>query len=304
MKKKSLVLALALTGLALAGCNDQTSQTPDSEESESSLPSQSTPSGDTESSESSPIESSETDSDSQTSSSSPSESEVESGDSSESSDSSSDSSSEDSTDSSSSSDSTSSSSEEPDKPVVVGDVTFDGVGNATIKAGQYFDVFAGVTAHDTNEADLTDRIVCKGHVDYGVPGSYELVYEIPTSGEPAIARRTVLVESGPIPAEEARNRAYGEEKTNVLGEASYLQGGANPTVTYNDPQTGQSSVKPITRSPEATNLPIVATTFPPSTTARCRPTPGIRASSTAITAGPPGRRPTRWFLGPTPTASP
>ena len=263
MKNKSLVLALALTGLALAGCGEKTSQIPDSEESESSLPSQSTPSGDTESSESSPIESSETDSDSQTSSSSQSESEVESGDSTESSDSSSSedstdsSSSEDSTDSSSSSsssDSTSSSSEEPDEPVVVGDVAFDGVGNATIKAGQYFDVFEGVTAHDTNEADLTDRIVCKGHVDYGVPGSYELVYEIATSGEPAIARRTVLVESGPIPAEEARNRAYGEEKTNVLGEASYLQGGANPTVTYNNPQTGQSSIKPITRSPEATNL--------------------------------------------------
>ena len=171
MKKKSLVLALALTGLALAGCNDPAPQSSDSEESESSLPSQSTPSGDTESSESSPIESSETDSDSQTSSSSPSESEVESGDSAESSDSSSDSSSEDSTDSSSSSssssDSTSSSSEEPNEPVVVGDVTFDGVGNATIKAGQYFDVFEGVTAHDTNEADLTDRIVCKGHVNYG-----------------------------------------------------------------------------------------------------------------------------------------
>mgnify|MGYP002783160877 FL=1 len=67
-------------------------------------------------------------------------------------------------------------------------------GNTEIEKGSDFDDFAGVSAFDAIEGDLTDRIQTSGSVNVNQAGSYTLVYTvINTYGESASAQRTVTV---------------------------------------------------------------------------------------------------------------
>ena len=141
-----------------------------------------------------------------------------------------------------------SSSDEPDVPVVAGEITFEGVSNKTIKVGQYFDVFEGVSAKDSNDADFTNRVRAIGNVNYGVAGSYQIKYEVQVGEDKYSTTRTITVENGTIPGQVARNRAYGELTNNEVGSGSYLSGGASaPTVSYKNPSNGQAQNNAIVR---------------------------------------------------------
>ena len=244
MKKKHIFWAMGVAALALAACNkvessssESTSKSDPEESSSTSRPTSSDGSHSSDTSEAPDVTTSSSEPDEgQDTDSTSSSSEPDGGE---------------DTDSTSSSDpdeSDETSSEEPDVPVVVGDITFSGVSNKTIKVGQYFDVFEGVTAKDTNDADFTNRVKAIGNVNYGVAGSYQIKYEVQVGEDKYSTTRTITVENGTIPGQVARNRYYGELTTNEVGSGSYLSGGESaPTVNYKNPETGLTQNNAIVR---------------------------------------------------------
>lgn len=73
---------------------------------------------------------------------------------------------------------------------------FDGVHDVTIPEGSEFDPFAGVTATDAEDGDLTDAVeVYSSDVDATTPGVYTVIYRVVDSaGFSVAATRTVTVE--------------------------------------------------------------------------------------------------------------
>lgn len=243
MKKKHIFWAMAAAVLALAACSKVESSSSEStskdDPAESSSTSRPDSAGDSQSSDTSKtpdVTTSSSEPDGGEDTDSTSSTEPDGGE---------------DTDSTSSSDpdeGDDTSSDEPDVPVVVGDITFSGVSNKTIKVGQYFDVFEGVTAKDSNDADFTNRVRAIGNVNYGVAGSYEVKYEVEVGEDKYSTTRTITVENGTIPGQVARNRSYGELTTNEVGSGSYLSGGAGaPTVNYKNPETGVEQKNAIVR---------------------------------------------------------
>ena len=66
-------------------------------------------------------------------------------------------------------------------------LTLDGW--STLELGQAFDPMAGVSAHDREDGDLTDRITISGAVDPDIPGIYTLTYRV-SDNNGGVAERT------------------------------------------------------------------------------------------------------------------
>ncbi|MBP0726468.1 DUF5011 domain-containing protein [Bacillus sp. RG28] len=62
-----------------------------------------------------------------------------------------------------------------EKPMIIGAI------DKTIKVGEAFDPFNGVTANDNIDGDLTSKILVTGTVDKNRPNSYSLVYSVANS---------------------------------------------------------------------------------------------------------------------------
>ena len=79
-----------------------------------------------------------------------------------------------------------------DKPVI------SGAEDTTIKFGSEFDKYAGVTATDTEDKDITSKIVVTGEVDVNVAGVYELKYSVTDlDGNTTTVIRKVTVKAKP-----------------------------------------------------------------------------------------------------------
>ncbi|MDM0612557.1 DUF5011 domain-containing protein, partial [Clostridium perfringens] len=75
-----------------------------------------------------------------------------------------------------------------DAPVI------SGTDNISIKEGDAFDPMAGVTATDTEDGNVTDKIKVEGSVDVNKPGKYELTYTVTDSdGNTTTVKRVVTV---------------------------------------------------------------------------------------------------------------
>ena len=59
-----------------------------------------------------------------------------------------------------------------DKPII------EGVEDITITQGDIFKELDGVTANDTEDGTITDRIIVSGVVETNIPGKYELIYSV------------------------------------------------------------------------------------------------------------------------------
>ncbi|MDU2492107.1 MAG: DUF5011 domain-containing protein, partial [Clostridium celatum] len=79
-----------------------------------------------------------------------------------------------------------------DKPVI------SGAEDITIEFGSEFDKYAGVTATDTEDKDITSKIVVTGEVDVNVAGVYELKYSVTDlDGNTTTVIRKVTVKAKP-----------------------------------------------------------------------------------------------------------
>ncbi|WP_415336262.1 immunoglobulin-like domain-containing protein, partial [Clostridium perfringens] len=75
-----------------------------------------------------------------------------------------------------------------DKPVI------SGADNISITEGTAFDPMAGVTATDTEDGNITNKVKVEGIVDSNKPGKYELTYTVTdTDGNTTIVKRVVTV---------------------------------------------------------------------------------------------------------------
>ena len=90
-------------------------------------------------------------------------------------------------------------------------------GSDTVPQGEPFNPLADVIALDSEDGDLTNKILLAGSVDIEHVGSYELTYSVTDSqGQTATAQRTVTV----IQAESSQPRILGANTTlTVTGEA-------------------------------------------------------------------------------------
>ena len=69
-----------------------------------------------------------------------------------------------------------------------------GTDNVSIKEGDTFDPMTGVTATDTEDGNVTDKIKVEGSVDVNKPGKYELTYTVTDSdGNTTTVKRVVTV---------------------------------------------------------------------------------------------------------------
>ena len=69
-----------------------------------------------------------------------------------------------------------------------------GTDNVSIKEGDAFDPMTGVTATDTEDGNVTDKIKVEGSVDVNKPGKYELTYTVTDSdGNTTTVKRVVTV---------------------------------------------------------------------------------------------------------------
>ncbi|HOI84616.1 MAG TPA: extracellular solute-binding protein [Acholeplasmataceae bacterium] len=93
--------------------------------------------------------------------------------------------------------------------------TISGVAAASIKIGEAFDPYAGVTANDAEDGNLTDEISVQGFVDNTEQGTYTLTYVVMDSAKNVTrVNRTVTV---------------------TVGEAPVFAGVGNVTVTFEQP---------------------------------------------------------------------
>lgn len=217
MKKSSLLLALSVSALLLAGCggkgsssSSSTGASSDSEASSSKGTSSTSKGG-----SSSTASSGNSSSSSGAGSSKSSDSSSQGGSSSSSSGSSSS--------SSSSASSSSSSSSSSSTPVPTGNVVFSGIENASSVLGHYFDPLQGVTASSENGVDLTSEIEVYGSVNYGVSGSYTLKYVVNADGMSGSVERVINVAAGTY-THPSRTRTDGADRTITLGSGSFRTG--------------------------------------------------------------------------------
>ncbi|MCX0402263.1 immunoglobulin-like domain-containing protein, partial [Clostridium perfringens] len=88
-----------------------------------------------------------------------------------------------------------------DAPVI------SGTDNISIKEGDAFDPMAGVTATDTEDGNVTDKIKVEGSVDVNKPGKYELTYTVTDSdGNTTTVKRVVTVIANEVPVIDATDK--------------------------------------------------------------------------------------------------
>lgn len=104
---------------------------------------------------------------------------------------------------------------EEETPIVDQAPTISGVAAASIKIGEAFDPYAGVTASDPEDGPLTDQISVQGVVDNTKQGTYTLTYIVMDSAK-NVTRATRVV-------------------TVTVGEAPVFAGVSAKTITLNQP---------------------------------------------------------------------
>lgn len=81
-------------------------------------------------------------------------------------------------------------------PPSEGEPVFSGISDARVHHGSSFDPYAGVTASDKEDGDLTNSITVEGSVDVNTVGTYVLVYSVKDSDNNETKQsRTVVVYS-------------------------------------------------------------------------------------------------------------
>ncbi|MGL5335681.1 MAG: immunoglobulin-like domain-containing protein [Enterovibrio sp.] len=85
-------------------------------------------------------------------------------------------------------------------PVESGKPVFNGITDMRIKQGTPFDVYAGVSAQDKEDGDLTSQILVEGSVNHMQMGVYSLVYKVTDSDKNTTekARNVEVYNSKPV----------------------------------------------------------------------------------------------------------
>ncbi|MDU5262822.1 MAG: DUF5011 domain-containing protein, partial [Clostridium celatum] len=132
-----------------------------------------------------------------------------------------------------------------DKPVI------SGAEDTTIEFGSEFDKYAGVTATDTEDKDITSKIVVTGEVDVNVAGVYELKYSVTDldgNTTTVIRKVTVKAKSEEKPEVPEEKPEVPEEKPEVPEEKPEVPGetpgtpNEKPQVVIPEGTTGNNNI--------------------------------------------------------------
>ncbi|WP_338631805.1 immunoglobulin-like domain-containing protein [Clostridium baratii] len=110
-----------------------------------------------------------------------------------------------------------------DKPVI------SGIDNVTIKEGTVFNPMTGVTAKDTEDGTITNKVRVEGKVDTNKAGKYELTYTVTdTDGNTTTVKRVVTVIANTENINE-KPVIHAENKTIKVGSKFDLMDGVSAT---------------------------------------------------------------------------
>ena len=85
----------------------------------------------------------------------------------------------------------------PDPPTETNKPVISGINDVVIRVGDTFDTKEGITAHDTEDGDITNRIKVSGGVDNKTSGKYKLTYSVTdTHGNTTTMYRYITVNPG------------------------------------------------------------------------------------------------------------
>ncbi len=131
--------------------------------------------------------------------------------------------------------------------------------DSELTVGDEFDTFAGVSAVDNVDGDLTAKVTASGVVDTTKPGTYTVTYSVKDArGNETTATRTITVVAGPVDPEPTPEPTV-EPTTEPTPEPTVeptTEPTPEPTVEPTTEPTPEPTVEPTTEpTPEPTETP-------------------------------------------------
>ncbi|GAK22152.1 LOW QUALITY PROTEIN: chitinase [Vibrio sp. JCM 19052] len=123
-------------------------------------------------------------------------------------------------------------------PPSEGEPVFSGISDARVHHGSSFDPYAGVTASDKEDGDLTNSITVEGSVDVNTVGTYVLVYSVKDSDNNETKQSRTVVVYSLVPEFEGVT-----DTTIQLGEAFDPMAGVKATDAEDGDLTSQVRVE-------------------------------------------------------------